>query len=222
MKPQPAPIDVLAPADSFRLLLAARYGKDSLKFADKIESYHWFYYWKSLGTPASVYHSADRAIKRLCKHIKDGEIRLRGELATKDPPCDIDRADCLVGELHVFEQTLTIYAHGLTPARIYRRVYCVKSDVARIANDISKERLGQRAINKLKQPSDSTIRNEIKSVYDDADKGAARPNINELPDVVLPRLAKRGFITSVRRIRDIGREDQFKSRRGPRGKHRKG
>jgi hypothetical protein len=45
----------------------------------------------------------------------------------------------LLGRLDVFDQTLAIHGWGLTVDRIYKRVFCVKSDVMKIIEGISKE-----------------------------------------------------------------------------------
>jgi hypothetical protein len=64
----------------------------------------------------------------------------------------------------------------------------------------------------LKTAPDAIIESVISAVYDDADKGAERPNINKLPDAVMPRLRALGYETSGRRIKDIGRH-KFAGRR---------
>jgi hypothetical protein len=202
--------DVIAPLDAFRLMLAARYGGTALDFAE-IKSRAWFLW------PHIPHADAESTLKLLCDHIREGNIRLRGELKASDPPFDIDRADCLIGELNIFQQTLTIY-RGRTPARIYRHVFCVKDDVMKIVECISKNRSGHKHEPTLKYATPSMIRNVITSVYDDADKGKPRPNINQLPDAVLQRLEMIGFKASGNQIKKIGREEQFKSRRHPVGK----
>lgn len=209
-------VDIIAPADAFRLMLSARYGKTTLKLAEKINHPAWFTYRKSSGIPTSVQEAAVSALEMLRRHIKEGDIRLRGELKASDPPSDIDRADCLVGELKVFEQKLIIYAHGLTKARTYERVFCVKADVLKIVDRISKNRSGLKSKPELKSATDTVIRNAITSVYDAADKGGPRPNINQLPNVVQPRLKALGYEAAGHQIKKIGKE--FASRRGRVGK----
>jgi len=213
-------VDVIAPADAFRLLLSARYGKADLKFPRKIKSDAWFWGPSWLGVPTSVHRRADKAIKKLRKHVRDGDIRLRGELKPAEPPDYIDRADCLVGRLDVFAQTLTIYAHGFKPARIYRRVFCVKDDVMKILEGISKNRSGFRSKPVVKKAPPSLIRTEIGLIYDNADKNknAPRPNLAQLPGVVKPRLEARGFEASGKQIKKIGSEPLFDGRRNKRGK----
>jgi hypothetical protein len=70
----------------------------------------------------------------------------------------------------------------------------------------------------LKLAPDAVIEGVIAAVYDDADKGAPRPNINELPKAVLPRLGALGYRTSQRRIKRIGGAEKFASRRHVVGK----
>jgi hypothetical protein len=135
-------VDVIAPADAFRHFFCTSDREIGSRFADKITSYAWFWYPKSQRIPYPVHAAADRALKRFCKHVREGDIRLRGELLAENPPAEIDRADCIVGELHVFNQTLTIYAQGLRPARVYRRVFCVKDDVLRIVRGTTQNKLG--------------------------------------------------------------------------------
>jgi hypothetical protein len=242
-------LDIISPADAFRLLLSARYRRTTLQFADKINSYAWFGYPKSLGIPLCVHAAALAAIKKLCRHVKGGDIRLRGELCKEVPPVDIDQADCLVGELDVFNQTLTIHGQGLTIDRIYRRVFCSAPDVARIAEGISTEPVAPVAPVELVTPVEPVapvkpvapverspfavvatlnrnvpshiIRSAITAVYDDADKGVGpRPNINELPSAVQPRLAALGYQASGRQIKQIGKEKEFSSRRNEVGSGR--
>jgi len=64
---------------------------------------------------------------------------------------------------------------------------------------------------KPKPAPDSLIRQHIKLAYDTADStGKKPPNIRELPDWVLPTLERDGYVTSKRRIEEIGTEDDFK------------
>ena len=128
--------------------------------------------------------------KRLRKSVREGEIRVRGELKASDPPDDIDRADCLVGEFNVFEQTLTISVQGRrTPARVYRRVFGVRDGVMTIVEAIAKKRSG---FTTLRPAAPTMIIDAIKSVYDAANKGGPRPNINDLPAFVVPLLEEQG------------------------------
>jgi hypothetical protein len=162
-----------------------------------------------------VHAAAERTLKLLCDHVRDGDIGLRGEL-NNNPPIDIDRADRLIGKPDIFLQTLTVYRGG-RPARVYRNVFCIKDDVMRIINSLSKNRGATTPIT-LKEAPEDTIRDACRSVYDDADnKGGPRPNINELPKAVLPRL--KGYRPpSDRQIKAIGGEQEFRNRRGKVGK----
>jgi hypothetical protein len=177
--------------------------------------------------PLSVHAAAERTLKLLCDHVRKGDIRLRGEL-NNNPAIDIDRADCLVGEFNVFDKTLTIPGQGGKPARTYLRVFCVKDDVMKIVESVSKNRPGfaprewppikSKAL-KLAPPS--VIRAVISAVYNEADKNktAPRPNIQQLPNVVKPRLEKLGYkAKSGSEIKRIGQENQFEGRRNKRGK----
>ena len=223
-------LDIIAPADAFRLMLAAIYGKAALKFAEEIKSYAWFYFPKSahikvrkgrgrkqakIKIPESAHAAAERTLKLFCDHVRKGDIGLRGDL-NDNPPIDIVPADCLIGKLDVFQQTLTIY-RGSRPARTYHNVFCVKYDVMSIVNSMSKNRSATTPIT-LEEAPEPTIREAIKSVYDDADKkGGPRPNINQLPKAVLPRLP--GYRPpSDRQIKRIGGEKEFAGRRGKIGK----
>ena len=131
----------ITPADAFRLLLharlMARYSR-RFKFADKITSYHWFWYWKSQGTPRPVHAIADETLKALCKHVRNGTIKLLSR--SQIPPVYIDPMHCSLGELHVFNQTLTIDAQSASPACKYEHVFCDESDVMKVIRDASKDR----------------------------------------------------------------------------------
>jgi hypothetical protein len=235
MKP-PAIPDVIAPVDVLRLMLAARYRrKTALKFAEQINSYPWFWFptsahikvrkgriRKLAKIPLAVHAAAVEMEKLLRRHIREGSIRLRGDLKAGDPPLDIDPAHCQIGELDIFQQTLTISVLGRrTPACVYRNMFCVADGAMDIVNEISKNHTrsvkGVLSFETLKQASEATIRDTIKSIYDDADKGGSRPNIVDLPDAVLPRLKNQGLTASKSQIRKIGGKD-FEGRRNKRGK----
>lgn len=209
--------DIIAPVDALGLMLIARCGEtaQARKLAKDFE--HWLWFPRSWRVPPRVYGSAVRMEKRLRKSVREGDIGLRGELKASDPPDDIDRADCLVGELNVFEQTLTISVQGRrTPARVYRRVFCVRDDVMTIVEAIAKKQSG---LTTSKPAADSMIRSVIKSVYDDAvTSGSHPPNINELPDAVTPLLEKQGYKASGRQIKKLGSESQFDGCRNMPGK----
>jgi hypothetical protein len=234
-------LDIIAPRDAFRQMLAAGYGKATLKFAEQITDYGWFWYPESphlkvrkgkveklAKIPLFVHEAMDRTWKLFRGHVREGDIGLRGEL-NNNPPIEIDRADRLVGEFNVFDQTLTIPGQGGRPARTYRRVFCIKEDVMKIVERISKDRPGlaqrdwppieSKAQPALKPAPDSQVRAEIGAVYDEADKdkNAPRPNIAQLPGVVRPRLEARSLVASGRQIKKIGGEDRFKRRRRARG-----
>ena len=242
-------LDIIAPADAFRRMLAARYGEAALKLAEEIKSNAWFWYptsahiksgidvrkgkvSKLAKIPKSLHAAAERTWKLFRDHVREGHIGLRGEL-NNNPPIDIDRADCLVGEFNVFDQTLTIPGQGRKPARTYRRVLCVKDDVMKIVESISKNRPGlaprewpqikSKAEPALKPAPDSQVRAEIGAVYDEADKdkNAPRPNIAQLPGVVQPRLKACSLLASGRQIKKIGGEDRFKLRRRARGQKKR-
>jgi hypothetical protein len=224
-------VDIIGPLDAFREMLAAGYGKATLKFAEEINSYTWFYFPKStylkarkgkvskraIKIPESVVAAAARTLKLFCDHVRDGNIRLRGQL-NNNPPIDIGRADSLIGQLDIFQQTLTIY-RGRTP-RTYHNVFCVKDGVMRIVNSVSKNRSATTPITleeALPEAPIPTIREAIRSVYDDADKSGPRPNINQLSKAVLPRLIGYRSPTG-RQIKAIGGEPEFRKRRGKIGK----
>jgi hypothetical protein len=215
--------EIISPADAFRLFLCARYRRTTLKLAGRIDAY-WLTYSKRLGIPPCVKASAEVAIERLRQHVKKYDIRLRGQRVDQDPykrnPIAlIDRIEQKEGELDVFEQTL---GHGIDPAHtvqplvVHTHVYCLKSDVMKIVEEISKESffaaVHSPVAPRLKGASDASIRAAIASVYDDADKGGDRPNINKLPGAVAPRLKASGYKATGRRIKKIGIE--FAGRRG--------
>jgi hypothetical protein len=198
---------LITPADAFRLMLharlLARYDRQ-FKFVDKITSYYWFWWWKSHRIPKPAHAIADETIKALCKYIREGKIRLLSR--TQIPPVDIDPIDCSLGELHVFNQTLTIDAQSASPARVHKHVFCDETDVAKIVEHISKNR--SECDPALKKATPRILRNVIAAVYE---KG--QPNINQLPDAVRPRLKKLGYEASGRQIKKIGEEPEFKRRR---------
>jgi hypothetical protein len=151
----------IPPAAAFRLFLCARYRRTTLKLADRIDA-DWLTYSKRLGIPPCVKASAEAAIERLRRHVKDYDIRLRGiRVAEKDkqagPPTWIDRIEQKEGELDVFEQTL---GHGIDPAHtvrprvIYTSVYCLKSDVDKIVESILKERFFAAARSSVSKKGD--------------------------------------------------------------------
>jgi hypothetical protein len=72
----------------------------------------------------------------------------------------------------------------------------------------------------LTPASQAVIKRTIEDVYDDADRGGPRPNINELPGAVHPRLNARGYKTSGKRIKEIGGSEEFSERRGKVGVRR--
>jgi hypothetical protein len=62
----------------------------------------------------------------------------------------------------------------------------------------------------------AVIKREIKAVYDEAEAaGTKPPNINQLPDAVLPRLQAKGYTASKAQIKKIGKQSE--ERRRPRG-----
>lgn len=193
------PPNIIAPAEAFRLLLHARLSARhdrAFKFVDKIASYYWFWRWKTLGVPRSVHAIADETLKVLCKYIRDGNIRLQSR--SQNPPIDIDPIDCSLGELDIFDQTLTIRAQSAGPARVYQHVYCVESDVMKVV----------RAISTLLPASDEDICDEIAAVYEEA-----LPNINQLPASVQQRLKARGLEASGSRIKTLGSDQKFRLHR---------
>jgi hypothetical protein len=206
-------IDIIAPADAFRLLLRAhldaRYGKREWGFVDKIKSAAWFRKHRS-GVPVSVQKFVGKVLERFRIHIREGDLRLRGILSPQDPPVEIDSADCRDGDPDIFDRTLKIYESPQTfrTARTYSRVYCVKADVLKLVDNTSK----CKPALKTKTP-DGIVRTQITAVYDDADKGGPRPNIKQLPNAVQPRLENLGYNTSGRQIMKIGKEKQFNHRR---------
>ena len=239
MKP-PATLDVLAsvdavgiiaPVEVLRLILAARYGKTTLKCAEKIKDWLWFPKSRPIPIPTCVHATADEMEKLLRRHISEGTIRLRGDLKAGDPPLPIDPAHCRIGEFRAFEQTLKISVPGhRTPTYVYRNVFCVADDLMKIVSEISKNHSAAKKdvlsfgnVLTLKQASEATIRNTIISIYDEADdddannKRGLRPNIVQLPDAVLLRLEKQGCTASKSQIRKIGGKD-FEGRRNKRGK----
>jgi hypothetical protein len=77
---------LVTPADAFRLFFCAHYLRCPTaapqKFADTINSYEALH---RRGVPRCVANAADVAIKRLCQHVKDRRIGLRGELDGRPP-----------------------------------------------------------------------------------------------------------------------------------------
>lgn len=197
--------NLIVPGDAFRLLLFALDHETGSKFADKITSYYWFWRWKTLGIPAPAHTVAKNALEILRVNVKNGDIRLRGVLLAQNPPAEIDPADCMDGELDVFDQTLRVYARAqdVTPARIYRQVRCVESDVKKIVRGASTA---------LIRASDEEIHAEIAAVY-----AEAQPNINELPAPVQARLKIRGLDASGHRIKILGSEQKYRLHRRPAG-----
>jgi hypothetical protein len=207
---------LITPADAFRLLLHARLSRydRQFKFVDKITSYDWFWHWKSRGIPRSVHTFVDETLKTFCKLIREGKIRLLSR--SQIPPVHIDPIDCSLGELHVFNQTLTIDAQGTSPALVHKHVFCDETDVGKIVELIRKNRSSSPEYDPaLRKATDRILRNVITAVYDEADKdkNALRPNINQLPDAARPRLKELGYEASGRQIKKIGEEPQFKRRR---------
>jgi hypothetical protein len=131
----------IEPAEAFRVLLRARHPEHAA-VADEIMSYRWFYYWRSLEVPEDVYQAVDAVLKELQQHIREGRIRLRGEL-DGNLPADIDEIDCKrARDLCVFAMRshnagdLPIYreGHGLKTDRVYHRVHCNADDLAKLVN----------------------------------------------------------------------------------------
>jgi hypothetical protein len=160
-------VDIITPVDVFWLMLAARYGKAKLKFAEQITAYDWLLFPKSSHVkvqkgkvtkqakiPLSVYVAAQRTLKLLRDHVREGDIGLRGEL-NNNPPIDINREDQKIGKLDIFQQTLTTY-RGRARVRVYRNVSCVKDGVMRIVNSLLKNRSATTPIT-LEEAPDATI-----------------------------------------------------------------
>jgi hypothetical protein len=70
-----------------------------------------------------------------------------------------------------------------------------------------------------RRASKEMIREEIKSVYDEAERsGTPPPNIRQLSRIVRPLLRASGFDASFQLIENIGSEREFKRRRRPQGR----
>jgi hypothetical protein len=66
---------------------------------------------------------------------------------------------------------------------------------------------------------DAIIREELKKAYEEAETtGTKPPNIAELPNIVRPRVAARGFRATGLRIKKIGKEPEFQRRRLSQGR----
>jgi hypothetical protein len=130
-------LDIVTPAEAFRLLLRARYPKEP-SFADEIISYDWFhpFYSPRLHPLKEGPAAAWRAYDDLREGVKAGSIRLQG--VYKDGlPNLIALADQRDGELVIFGRDagkLRFFKDGsLKIARVYDHVYCIKADVVQIA-----------------------------------------------------------------------------------------
>jgi hypothetical protein len=123
-------MNVVAPADAFRLLLRSHYpAKPTLP--DEIQSYGWFHraYNRSDECTQADVETALDALKSLKENVRSYSIRLRGVLKDQRPsmpPAFIDPAEQSLGELDVFAQTLACRT------RTYLDVFCVKADVVRL------------------------------------------------------------------------------------------
>jgi hypothetical protein len=211
---------IIAPDDAFRLMLSARLSDRYSETIKKIDL-SWFRYPTRLPAPVLVLRPiALEVLETLRRHVREQDIKLQGEIDGK-APADIDPADCITGELGVFERTLKIYARpqDIKPLREYTRVFCITANVMKIVNSIATNQSKLKSESTLKPAPDGAIRDQIGSVYSDAEKsGSKAPNLEELLAPVRERLKPLGYKVSRERIRNIASEPQFKSRRGPVGK----
>jgi hypothetical protein len=132
----------VTPAETFRILLLAL--SPNAK-ADEIDSYGWFHhaYNRREDCTQEEIDNATRAIKLLCERVRSGEIPLRGTFEKNKPAISIDPSEQWSGELNVFEAKLECYAdvNAAWPARMYFNVHCFKSDVDKIVESITKEKM---------------------------------------------------------------------------------
>jgi hypothetical protein len=70
-------LDIITPAEAFRLFLSARYRRTSLEFTDKIQSNAWFWYPSSSGAPTFLHAAAKASIGKLSRYTNAGDVRLR-------------------------------------------------------------------------------------------------------------------------------------------------
>jgi hypothetical protein len=143
----------IAPAEAVRALVRVRYPEAS--WVDEITSYWFRRQWVgddrmtpdhsaprdplNLYTPDPLHPDPTQiseraavkaAIEYLRADVNAGSVRLRGELNGRVG--DIDEMWCCLGNLDVFDRTLTISASAHPGAAIYRNIVCHKADVERI------------------------------------------------------------------------------------------
>jgi hypothetical protein len=131
----------LTTAEAFRALLLAL--SPSAK-AEEIDSYDWFHraHIRREDCTQEEIDNANRAIKLLCESVRSEEIPLRGFFEENKPSISIDPFECRFGTLDVFKAELECYAdvREAWPARTYSNIHCVKSDVDKIVESITKEK----------------------------------------------------------------------------------
>jgi hypothetical protein len=134
----------LEPAEAFRMLLVFRMlfrplhpqyttFADAIKLADAITSDKWFVTARWQNLPAEIRLAARRAYEELNWYVREGHIRLRGELRSRVPPIIIDEIECAHGVLDVFGAMLKVRSH------VYCFVRCNADDVLRLTTPAAQQ-----------------------------------------------------------------------------------
>ena len=211
---------LLSLAEAFRTILRSQHPER--EDLHRINSYRWFHDRQEMvGGPFgdAIRDEADKPAYEVLELLQSGvagqKFRLRGSLSGAVPD-DIDPIDASEGELDVFAGALVITINDIFRSkRTYTSVHCYADDLplpkgkAVVAEDAFDDQ-------SLRSASTKEIREEIFNVA--RDPANDRPNVKQLPKLVIPRLRELGLKASENRIIEIAGEDQFKKLRRQPGK----
>jgi hypothetical protein len=140
--------DFITPAEAFRIILRSIYPQNP-RLAGRIKSYEFFkqaemkyrfFPGSEYGPPIRTRPVPDhawlpfQALHVLRVGIWQQKIELQGSLGAV-PPASINPADCAVGDLDVFGETLAIGGTTSRPDYLYRRVWCSRTDVLALVGE---------------------------------------------------------------------------------------
>jgi hypothetical protein len=197
----------IKPVEGWLLVLRSRHLNNPSLVEELSKANHW-------GLPLvedqEDRHTAGRALFE--KMVTAGNVEAWGVLKRDAPAIPIPAPDLAAGKLDIWNRTIDC-SNEVGRLLIYHNLSFSEEDILRQTEP------GASAAEpepKLKPAPLTKIRKACQDVYDKAERdGTPQPNNRRLPEHVMPILAAQGFITSKRKIENVGRE--FKHRRRPRG-----